>query len=119
MSGAHNSGIPNVDQVDSTSVQTIDKDAEKLPVNATAEAQFVTTNGNVISKDGVVYTNHVHGSDTSDSDNIFSDPEIRDFYKNLYEDAKYECRHLFDPDATWTKEEERRVIRKLDARGKS
>lgn len=72
-----------------------------------------------VPKDGVLYTIHGHGSDISDSDNVFSDPEIREFYKNLYEDAQYECRHWFEPDATWTKEEERRVVRKLDARGKS
>ncbi|KAF1816976.1 MFS general substrate transporter [Eremomyces bilateralis CBS 781.70] len=48
------------------------------------------------------------------SANPFADPQVRDYYIGVYEKAKYECRHAFDADATWTKEEEKKIIRKLD-----
>ncbi|AEY97432.1 FAER444Wp [Eremothecium gossypii FDAG1] len=47
-------------------------------------------------------------------DNPFEDPNVAEYYRKVYEDAKYECRHAFDPKLTWTKEEERRIVRKLD-----
>lgn len=67
--------------------------------------------------------------DTSDSDasvatadedfagkNPFSDPEVAAYWKGVYDDATYECRHVFDPNLTWSPEEEKRIIRKLDWR---
>ncbi|KAF2665713.1 MFS general substrate transporter [Microthyrium microscopicum] len=50
------------------------------------------------------------------SSNVFADPEIRAFYEQVYEDAQYECRHVFDADLTWSEEEERKLVRKLDWR---
>ncbi|KAF8867334.1 allantoate permease [Acephala macrosclerotiorum] len=52
-------------------------------------------------------------SDAS-SKNIFVDPDVAAHYVSVYEKAHYECRHVFDPDLTWTKQEEKTVIRKLD-----
>ncbi|KAH8698633.1 putative pantothenate transporter [Talaromyces proteolyticus] len=52
------------------------------------------------------------GSTTSH--NIFSDPEILAHYTSIYEEAKYECRHLLDPNLRWSEEEERKVVLKLD-----
>ncbi|KAI0446720.1 major facilitator superfamily domain-containing protein [Xylaria telfairii] len=52
---------------------------------------------------------------TSDS-NPFSDPEVAGRYKQIYEKAHYECRHLFDPHLTWTMEEQRRLVRRTDWR---
>ena len=51
------------------------------------------------------------------SENPFSDPDIKDHWVRVYEGAQYECRHIFDADASWTEEEEKKVIRKLDWRG--
>lgn len=48
------------------------------------------------------------------SDHIFKDPKQAEYYRNLYEDAQYECRHLFDPEFTWTDAEEKKVVRKND-----
>ncbi|ONH70203.1 hypothetical protein BON22_0024 [Cyberlindnera fabianii] len=54
-------------------------------------------------------------SDISD-EHIFKDPKIADYYRRLYESTEYECREKFDPDFTWTREEERKVIWKCDWR---
>ena len=48
--------------------------------------------------------------------NPFLDPKVAEHYRQIYEDAKYECRHVFDPSLEWTAEEEKNVVRKLDWR---
>jgi len=91
---------------------------EKKPVIAGVvldEAQIVTKSGNIVTKDGVVIS--TRDSDASLSTNVFQDPEIRDFYVNMYEKSKYESRHVFDADLTWTPEEEKKLVRKIDLRG--
>lgn len=49
-------------------------------------------------------------------DNPFSDPEVAERYRLVYEKAQYECREYFDPDLTWTPEEEKQIVRRLDWR---
>ncbi|PKY01098.1 permease of the major facilitator superfamily [Aspergillus campestris IBT 28561] len=53
---------------------------------------------------------------STDGDNPFADPEVAERYIILYEKAQYECRHVFDPTLTWTPEEEKAIVRKLDWR---
>ena len=55
-------------------------------------------------------------SSDSDShpDNPFADPAVAERYAIIYERAQYECRHVFDPELTWTPEEEKALVRKLD-----
>jgi len=48
--------------------------------------------------------------------NPFLDPDVAEHWRQVYEDAEYECRHVFDPHLTWSEEEEKTVIRKLDWR---
>jgi hypothetical protein len=36
-------------------------------------------------------------------ENIFDDPEVRDYWYDKYEKSNYECRHLIDHTFTWTK----------------
>jgi hypothetical protein len=55
-------------------------------------------------------------SSASTGDNPFLDPEVTERYREVYEKAHYECRHLFDPELTWTPEEERRLVRRTDWR---
>lgn len=51
-----------------------------------------------------------------DSKNPFLDPEVAEYWRTVYEKAQYECRHVFDPSLTWTAEEEKAIVRKLDWR---
>ncbi|RFU27524.1 hypothetical protein B7463_g8811, partial [Scytalidium lignicola] len=105
------------DSSESTSRQSSEKDnvTRKVPGAILKDAELITSKGNVITKDGVVIS--TQESDASLSTNIFTDPEVKAYYVGVYEKAKYECRHVFDADLTWTQEEERKLIRKLDWRG--
>lgn len=49
----------------------------------------------------------------SDGNHVFSDPKVAEYWRGVYEKAKYECRHRFDPTATWSAEEEKRLRRKV------
>ena len=106
---------PTKAQADSISSTSTQKDNDRLPASLAKDAEVITPRGNVITKDGVVVS--TQESDTSLDGNIFSDPDIEEYYKQVYENAKYECRHVFDAKATWTPEEEKAVVRKLDWRG--
>lgn len=90
---------------------------EKFSLEVIRDAKLITSRGNVITKDGVVVS--VEESDASLSTNVFSDPEVAAHYRKIYEEVNYECRHAFDPDMSWTKEEERRLVRRLDWRGEN
>ncbi|KAH8703556.1 allantoate permease [Talaromyces proteolyticus] len=46
--------------------------------------------------------------------NPFLDPDVAEHWRRTYEESKYECRHLFDPNLTWSEEEEKRLIRLID-----
>lgn len=60
--------------------------------------------------------------DTSDSEsqdsgtghNPFKDPVVAAYYTAVYEKSEYECRGAFDPEFQWTKEEEKKLVKKLD-----
>lgn len=87
------------------------------------DAKLVTKSGNVITEDGqVVITSDFLGSSLEAGDgaglrdNVFKDPEIANYYRNLYEKSKYEGRHAFAPELEWTKEEERKLVWKLEWR---
>ncbi|WFD34841.1 hypothetical protein MCUN1_001685 [Malassezia cuniculi] len=44
----------------------------------------------------------------------FLEPRTAEYWSGIYEQAEYECRHKFDPSFTWTKGEEKKLLRKLD-----
>nr|UWK20152.1 major facilitator superfamily transporter (MSF) [Trichoderma cf. fertile] len=52
----------------------------------------------------------------STDDHIFSDPAMATHWRQIYEKARYENRHRFDPEFTWMAEEEKRLVRKIDLR---
>jgi hypothetical protein len=103
------------DQSDSISTHSIEKRGRSVHHGLKDSAELVTAKGNIITKDGTLISSTQ--SDTSLSENIFLDPEVEAYYRNVYEDAKYECRHVFDPQATWTPKEEKVLVRKLDWHG--
>lgn len=78
----------------------------------TSEIILDTKLGNSITKDGVVSS--IYESDTSLSTNVFADPEVAAHYREVYEKADYECRHVFDPSLEWSAAEEKKLVRKLD-----
>ena len=83
------------------------------------DAKLVTKSGNVIDSEGnVIVTSADSDSDIEGGirDNIFLDPEVANYYRDVYENAQYEGRHVFDPELTWTKQEERKIIWKLEFR---
>jgi hypothetical protein len=65
----------------------------------------------LLNSDGTASSEH-----SFDEKNPFSDPKVAEFYKSVYEDSQYECRSAFDPDLEWTPAEEKKIVRKLDAR---
>ncbi|KAK7755506.1 hypothetical protein SLS62_002438 [Diatrype stigma] len=52
----------------------------------------------------------------SSDDHIFSDPVVADRWRQIYEQARYENRHRFDPDCRWTAREETKLVRTIDWR---
>ncbi|KAH7324436.1 major facilitator superfamily domain-containing protein [Stachybotrys elegans] len=52
----------------------------------------------------------------SSSDHAFSDPVNADHWRKVYDQANYENRHRFDPQYTWTAQEEKKLLRKIDLR---
>lgn len=106
---------PSINESDRTSEISTEKQGVEVPKALAADAQVITARGNIITKDGVIVS--TQESNASLSGNVFEDPEVTAYYVDVYEKASYECRHVFDADLTWTKEEERKLVRKLDLRG--
>ncbi|VEU19833.1 DEKNAAC100798 [Brettanomyces naardenensis] len=55
-------------------------------------------------------------SEETNKGNPFLNKKVADYYRDLFEKTQYECRTRFDPFFTWTKEEEKKLTRKLDWR---
>jgi hypothetical protein len=109
------SSSPNDDLDKSSHIS--DHIANPIPAYLGQDAELITAQGHIITKDGVVVLAKDSEKDPF-TRNIFSDPEIVAYYRAVYEKAKYECRHIFDPQFTWESDEEKRLIRKLDWHGK-
>ncbi|KAK4215074.1 major facilitator superfamily domain-containing protein [Rhypophila decipiens] len=52
----------------------------------------------------------------SSDDHAFSDPTVANHWRGIYESARYENRHRFDPGFKWTPDEEKKLVRKIDMR---
>jgi hypothetical protein len=51
----------------------------------------------------------------SSDDHVFADAASANHWRKVYDEAKYENRHRFDPEFKWTAEEEKRLVRKVRA----
>lgn len=72
--------------------------------------------GELDSRKGLVEVNDIPDEASREvfAANPFSDPKVAAHYKEIYENAKYECRHVFDPELEWSAAEEKKLVRKLD-----
>lgn len=67
-------------------------------------------------------TVNIYANSLSDVDSValeqnpFLDPDVAAYWTTVYEKSQYECRHVFDPSFTWTAEEEKKLVRRLDWR---
>ena len=67
-----------------------------------------------------VFTIGGTGSSSDDGESLalgknpFLDPKVAEYWRGVYDNANYECRHVFEPLLTWSEEEERKLVRKLD-----
>lgn len=88
-----------------------------LPVLDKAEKEGKFTDSDLKTAQHT-YSSDQSGSDDEgyDSKNPFLDPDVAAHWSRTYEASTYECRHRFDPSLTWTEEEEKKLIRKLDWR---
>lgn len=87
--------------------------------SAASQPSYGTNDTKVIAQPTVVTATDDTGDGTSSSnsgDNPFSDPDVAERYRLVYENAHYECRHVFDPQLTWTPEEEKQLLRRIDWR---
>jgi hypothetical protein len=90
------------------------------PLDEKPQYEEVTTFSDPLplSKDGT----NVYASSISDVESIalrknpFLDADVATHWSTIYEKSRYECRHVFDPAFTWTDEEERKLVRRLDWR---
>lgn len=84
--------------------------------------ELVPVGINDVGKTGVEATSTFVSSDADslglerNDSNPFLDPKVERHYRQLYEDAKYECRDYFDPKFQWTAKEEDSLRWKLEWR---
>ncbi|KAI8683528.1 hypothetical protein NCS57_00017300 [Fusarium keratoplasticum] len=87
---------------DNKEVYVNDRDTKEVLVNDRSPSDSPTDSGDETA--------------SSTIEHVFSDPQVADRWRKVYENAKYENRHRFDPNYTWTAEEEKRLVRKIDWR---
>lgn len=49
-----------------------------------------------------------------DIENPFLETETAEYWRQVYENCQYECRHVFNPKLEWSAKEEKELVRKLD-----
>jgi hypothetical protein len=82
-------------------------DEGKKSLDSTQKPDFVDTSSKV-SADSLPV------SEAELKANPFLDPVVAQTYRQIYDDAGYECREAFDPDLQWSEQEEKKLKRKLD-----
>lgn len=95
-----------------------------MPVIEPSHKESVTRTGDekklaATSSDGASVDERAGGDAAgygSADEHIFSDPSLAEYWRGVYEKARYENRHRFDPNYKWTAEEEKKLVRKIDLR---
>ncbi|KAK7757338.1 hypothetical protein SLS62_000350 [Diatrype stigma] len=111
----------------SSSIPGVQTDVDPIPVVAyvgdvkhrrkdatqttTGELKSTDDRDNYLSDSSTLEHNGGHSGSVP---NPFQDPVVAARWKNVYEMAEYEARHVFDEELSWSKEEERKLVRKLD-----
>ncbi|KAJ0422375.1 major facilitator superfamily domain-containing protein [Aspergillus carlsbadensis] len=90
-----------------------DKEVRQRLLDGRESSSYTDLSYSRVSKDTSLSALEL-GDDIPGQQNPFLDPEVAERYAQIYEDAEYECRHAFDPKLTWTREEERAIVRKID-----
>jgi hypothetical protein len=72
-----------------------------------------TTAQDATSTDSASDEERAAGDLGSNGAHVFSDPKVAEYWRGVYETARYECRHRFDPSATWSPEEEKKLRRRV------
>lgn len=92
------------------------------PLDKKSPARLADDKDPAVTKIGALTTTSSSEDSGSDEEfgelakNPFLDPDVAAHWRQSYENAQYECRHVFDPTLTWSEEEEKKVIRKIDFR---
>lgn len=79
----------------------------KKSLDATKQPGFVDTSSKLSSASLPI-------SEAELKANPFLDPNVAQTYRQIYDEADYECRDQFDPELRWTQQEEKKIKRKLD-----
>jgi hypothetical protein len=91
--------------------------ADPLPVALTADGKKsldTTQKPGFVDSSSKLSADSLPASEAELKANPFLDPVVAETYRQIYNEAGYECREAFDPDLQWTQEEEKKLKRKLD-----
>ncbi|GAB7326800.1 hypothetical protein MBLNU13_g10740t1 [Cladosporium sp. NU13] len=91
--------------------------ADPLPVALTADGKKsldTTQKPGFVDSSSKLSADSLPVSEAELKANPFLDPVVAETYRQIYNEAGYECREAFDPDLQWTQEEEKKLKRKLD-----
>lgn len=86
------------------------------PKKANFESTVSADDSSVDTKDNLIsrVADPENSAGSKAYNHVFQDPAVAEYWQGLYEETKYESRHLIDPKLTWTPEEEKKVIWKAD-----
>ena len=91
--------------------------ADPLPVALTTDGKKsldASQKPGFVDSSSKVSADSLPASEAELKANPFLDPVVAETYRQIYNEAGYECREAFDPDLQWTPEEEKKLKRKLD-----
>ncbi|KAK3690406.1 allantoate permease [Podospora appendiculata] len=107
----------SVPSPDSKAPIAVSHDLKSASLNSDVPAAYNKEIGDSKGPGAITFGEHYSSSSDDEFDgkeNPFLNPQVADRWRAVYEQADYECRHVFDPTLTWTEEEEKVIIRKID-----